>query len=159
MDSRLPFRQISECNPWLNLQLHLSRILRSTPRNRACSPFVFIFVNDIPEFVQCKIRLYADDILLYSEINSLDDCLRLQTDIENLFLWSKQWQLYFNPAKCEFLRITNKRNPISYSYTMDNSSIKEVHAAKYLGVTIDSKLTWSVHISSVVNKAINSRLP
>ena len=69
------------------------------------APLLFLcFVNDIPEFVQCKISLYADDILLYSEINSPDDYLCLQADIDNLFSWSEQWQLHFNPAKCEFLQ-------------------------------------------------------
>ena len=111
------------------------------------APLLFLcFVNDILEFVHCKIRLYADDILLYSGINSPDVCLRLQADIDNLFSWSEQWQLHFNPAKCEFLQITNKHNPISHSYTLDNSSIKEVHSAKYLGVTINSKLMARSHL-------------
>ena len=120
------------------------------PQGTVLAPLLFLcFVNDVPEFVQCKIRLYADDILLYSEINSLDDCLRLQADIDNLFSWSERWQLHFNPAKCEFLRITNKCNTISHSYTLENSSIKEVHSAKilYLGTQsspgqITSHLLW-----------------
>ena len=77
------------------------------PQGTVLAPLLFLcFVNDMPEFVQCKIRLYADDILLYSEINSPDDCLRLQADIDNLFSWCEQWELHCNPAECEFLRIT-----------------------------------------------------
>ena len=90
------------------------------PQGTVLAPLLFLcFINDILESVQCKIRLYADDILLYSEINSPDDSVHLQTDIDNLFCWSEKWQLHFNPA--EFLRITNKYNPISHSYTLDNS--------------------------------------
>jgi len=36
---------------------------------------------------------------------------------------------------------------------MENSVIQEVASAKYLGVTIDSRLTWSDHTTKVVNKA------
>ena len=56
----------------------------------------------------------------------------------------------FNPQKCKFLRVTNKGNPILY---IENTLIKEVSAATYLGVTIDSKLTWNDHIQTIVNKA------
>ena len=124
------------------------------PQGTVLASLLFLcFVNDIPETVHSKIRLYADDILLYSEIHSLNDCLRLQNDINNLVCWSKKWQLYFNPSKCEHLCISNKRNLIKHSYYMDNSVLQEVASAKYLGVTIDSRLTWSDHITKVVNKA------
>jgi len=59
----------------------------------------------------------------------------------------------FNPVKCEFLRITNKKNPIVYQYCIDSSVIKQVSHSKYLGVTIDEGLTWNSHILTVVNKA------
>ena len=59
----------------------------------------------------------------------------------------------FNPQICEFLRVTNKRNPILHTYYIENTLIKEVLSATHLGVTIDSKLTWNDHIQRIVNKA------
>ena len=59
----------------------------------------------------------------------------------------------FNPVKCEFLRITNKKNPIVYQYYISNSIIKQASHCKYLGVTIDERLTWNEHILTVANKA------
>ena len=79
--------------------LHLVYI----PRN-SISPFTFLcFVNDIPLNVTSKIKLYADDILLYRTINLEADCTLLQKDINNLIKWSKDWQLLFNFDKYEFL--------------------------------------------------------
>ena len=102
------------------------------------------------------IRLYADDILLYhSLINTIDDCIALQNDINKVIKWSKDWQLLFNFNKCEFLCITNKRTSISYIYNMDNTTIKQVSSAKYLGITINESLNWSEHIS-VISKKTNS---
>ena len=43
------------------------------------------FVNYTPASVQCKIELYADNILLYSELSSINDCIRLQNNINYLF--------------------------------------------------------------------------
>ena len=60
----------------------------------------------------------------------------------------------FNLQKCEFLRITLKKNPIVVQYyTLHDYTIHEVTHAKYLGVVIDSKLSWSEHIKQVTNRA------
>ena len=40
-----------------------------------------------------------------------------------------------------------------HTYCLDKSTIKEVPSANYLGITIDSKLTWSEHVTRVVAKA------
>ena len=110
-------------------------------------------MNDIPASVQCKIRLYADDILLYSEISSINDCIRLQNDITYLFNWSETWLLQFNAARCIHLRISNKCLYIKSTYYLDGSIIKEVPSANYLGSIIDSGLTWSDHVTRVGVKA------
>ena len=55
--------------------------------------------------------------------------------------------MVFNPQKCEFLRITNKKHPILNQYKIQTKNIKEVSHAKYLGVTISHNLTWSEHIN------------
>ena len=124
------------------------------PQGTVLAPLLFLcFVNDIPASTQCKIRLYADVILLYSEISSTNDCIRLQNDINYLSNWSETWLLQFNPAKCMHLRISNKRLYIKSTYYLDGSIIKEVPSANYLGVTIDSGLTWSDHVTRVVAKA------
>ena len=59
----------------------------------------------------------------------------------------------FNPKKCEFLRITNKKSPLIHSYYIATSPIKEVTSTKYLGVLIDHKLTWNDYIQSIAHKA------
>ena len=54
---------------------------------------------------------------------------------------------------CKSVRITLKKNPIVVQYTLHDYTIHEVTHAKYLGVVIDSKLSWSEHIKQVTNKA------
>ena len=59
----------------------------------------------------------------------MEDCCNfdLQTDLDSLTMWSHKWQMFFNPRKCEFLRITNKKNFISFTYHND-CSIQEILA-------------------------------
>ena len=63
----------------------------------------------------------------------------------------------FHPQKCEFLRFTNNKRKIVSQYTIHSVPLSESQSSKYLGVTIDPKLTWADHQSRIINKA-NSTL-
>ena len=59
----------------------------------------------------------------------------------------------FNPIKCEVLSVTSKRNPVAYSYSLHNETLRRVSSTKYLGVTISSDLNWNRHISNITGRA------
>jgi len=60
--------------------------------------------------------------------------------------------------KCKVLCITlNKKNVICADYTIQCQPLHLVSSAKYLGVTIDSKLTFNEHINNVTHKANSTR--
>ena len=59
----------------------------------------------------------------------------------------------FNPTKCKFLCITNKKAPLTHCYYIATSLIKQVTSIEYLGVRIDNKLTWNDHIQYITHKA------
>ena len=61
--------------------------------------------------------------------------------------------MLFNPPKCKFLHITNKKSPFIHNYHIAASPIKEATSIKYLGVQIDNKLTWNNHIQYITHKA------
>ena len=58
-----------------------------------------------------------------------------------------------NFTKCDFLRITKRKCPITASYAISENVIQEVSHIKYLGVIIDSQLSWSEHIKAIAKKA------
>ena len=62
----------------------------------------------------------------------------------------------FHPGKCQTLRITNKIKPFFWTYKIHNIPISLVDSAKYLGVVIDSKLTWKKQYSSINQKCSSS---
>ena len=114
-------------------------MLSGVPQGTVLAPLLsLIYINDLPSCVHNKIRLYADDVLLYSYIQSQTDYTNLQQDLNSLLYWSHTWQMSLNPKKCEFLRITNKKFPVTNNYFVDSSPIKEVPHSKYLGVVIDN---------------------
>ena len=124
------------------------------PQGTVLAPLLFLcFINDLPNGIMSKIKLYADDVLLYNTIHSQEDCHNLQQDLNLLKEWATKWKMSFNLQKCEFLRITNKKYLIFFQYLIQNEIIREVTYAKYLGVTIDQNLKWSEHVKQISNKA------
>jgi len=61
-------------------------------------------INDLPDRILSKVKLYADDVLLYASIHTEQDCQQLQRDLDTLGKWAEEWKMVFNYSKCEFLR-------------------------------------------------------
>ena len=97
-----------------------------------------------------SIRHFADDSLLYRTINTKKDCEILQHDLDKLQIWEKTWKMEFHPGKCNLLQITNKLKPFDHIYKIHNTPLSKTDSAKYLGVVIDSKLTWKPHYNHLI---------
>ena len=104
------------------------------------------YINDLPSKVGAKARLFADDCLLYCHIKTDKDAESLQDVPNKLQDWETDWQMHFNPDKCEPIRITNKRKTISAMYHIYNIQLKQAKRAKYLDLTFSNTLSWHVRI-------------
>lgn len=134
-------------------------VTSGVPQGSVIGPLLFlIYINDLPNYVRhTSTSLFADDSMISRTIrNKSDECL-LQSDLNNLQLWEKTWKMQFNPAKCESISITNKKKPIKTSYNIHGQTLNRVSNTKYLGVTIDNKLTWNNHINNICKKANSTR--
>ena len=127
------------------------------PQGTVLGPLMFlIYINDIGENITSNLRLFADDSLVYFAIETPQDCLTLQKDLDKLSLWASKWQMTFNVTKCKTLSITRKRNPIYHQYSMNNQPLESVRNHPYLGVEVTQKLNWSNHIDHITAKANRS---
>ena len=135
-------------------------VLSRVPQGTVLGPLLFlVYINDIAKDLShgTHLRLFADDSLLYRVIKSPDDSATLQRDLDSLQRWETTNKMEFHPQKCELLRITNNKRKIVSQYTIHSVPLSESQSSKYLGVTIDPKLTWADHQSRIINKA-NSTL-
>ena len=111
------------------------------PQGSVLGPSLFLFyINDMPEGITSKVRLFADDTIAYLTISSDQDARTLQSDLDKLTKWETSWLMAFHPEKCNVLSITKKRNPIKFNYTLHGHSLEHVTSAKYLSCTITSDL-------------------
>ena len=99
---------------------------------------------------------FADDSLLYRRIRTEEDRRILQEDLSRLEAWEKDWQMSFNPIKCEVIRICKRRNQINGSYTIHGQQLATVKSGKYLGVILTDNLSWNAHVDQATKKANNS---
>ena len=68
-----------------NMKSHATPVLLGVPQGTVLAPLLFLmYINDLPTCVRNKVRLYADDVLLYSYVYSKDDCISLQQDLNAL---------------------------------------------------------------------------
>jgi len=67
----------------------------------------------------------------------------------------KKVKLDFNPTKSTAILITNKRKYDLPKINMDNIDIRIENSVKYLGITIDRKLSFNEHIRNFYNKCID----
>ena len=62
----------------------------------------------------------------------------------------------FYPQKCSILPITRSSSPQTNRYQLHGHILNTETDSKYLGITINSKLSWNNHIGNVCTKANSS---
>ena len=113
-----------------------------------------IYINNLP--VASTTRLFADDSLLYRKIKSEEDQCILQEDLQRLEEWERDWEMSFNPAKYEVIRICKRRNQLTGSCYIYGHQLANVKSGKYLGITLIDTLSWNAHVNQVTKKAYNT---
>ena len=110
------------------------------PQGTVLGPLLFLcHLNDLPDAVNAKVRLFADDCLLYKEISSEKDQEDLQEDILNLEKWAGRGGMRFNASKCQILQIRARHK--LFSYKMGGIPLQNVNDCLYLGVNLSHDLS------------------
>lgn len=100
-----------------------------------------------------KVRLFADDCVIYRKVVSIEDAYNLQNDLNILRKWCQDWQMEVNVSKTKILSITTKQTPITNHYTLNEKQVENVLNFKYLGVHLTSDLSWNLHVDTVPSNA------
>jgi hypothetical protein len=134
----------SECAP----------VTSGVPQGTVLGPLLFLsFINDLPSGITSRIRLFADDCLIYRTISNNSDTQALQVDLNTLHQWSNSWNMKFNTDKCHTMRISLRRNIIEANYELGGIPLIMVSDYPYLGLTLTSNMSWQPHINNISAKA------
>ncbi|BHF60612.1 hypothetical protein SprV_0100357700 [Sparganum proliferum] len=126
------------------------------PQGSVLGPTLFlVYVNDCANELNCDVAMFADDIKIWSTIRSEVDEARLQTNLDHLEQWSKDWLLPFNVNKCNFLRVGRTSYPNHTVYRLTGKPLQEVDAQKDLGVWITTSLKPWLQCSKAAKSAMS----
>ena len=132
-----------EHSPWTHVE-------SGVPQGTVVGPLLFlIYINDLPNNIHSTVRLFADDCVLYGEINNQE----LQKDLDELIKWEHDWQMHFDPDKCFVMRLTHARNITQFNDTLGNTTLQETDSHSYLGICITKDLNWNTHIHQITASA------
>lgn len=137
-----------------------SRQIRAgVPQGSILAPFLFnIFTSDMPtKLPGTEVALYADDAAIFSQ--SYDNAViarNLQASLNELSQWYASWRMALNTSKTtatlfERKRSSRKRTELP-KLSLNGDDIEWTPTSKYLGVTLDSKLTFKQHLKTVQKK-------
>ena len=106
----------------------LVRVESGVPQGTVLGPLMFLlYINDITNGLTSNIRLFADDCIIYRTIETREDSIHLQEDLNKVFNWTKCWQMKFNVQKCAVLRCTRSHSPKIMDYTIDGHTLELKH--------------------------------
>jgi hypothetical protein len=122
------------------------------------SPVLFsLCVNDMPSpSHHVEVALYADDTTTIAKSRKPTLLVRyLESYLNELQLWWSEWRIAINVSKSTaiiFARV-GRRFIQPRQVTLFGEPIQWVDATRFLGATLDTRLTWSPHIDQVRKKS------
>ena len=67
------------------------------PQGSVLGPVLFlVYINDLPDELNCLKKLFADDGKVYSPIRNIQDEVNMQGNVDNSEVWADKWEMVFS---------------------------------------------------------------
>ena len=139
-----------------NVLSDFEAINMGVPQGSVLGPILYlIYVNELPKISNVfSTFLFADDTTLifensdrYELFNQCDLC------VNAFFSWCCANRLSINISKTKLMLFSNVLKPVDIADVhMNNIKIDYVESIRFLGVLIDDKLKFNVHINEIARK-------
>ena len=137
---------------WLNINA-------GVPQGSILGPLLFlIYVNDLPKNLKSTVKLFADDVSLFSVVqNPITSANELNYDLRKINEWAYNWKMSFNPDPLKQaieVLFSRKRTVVNHPDLIFNGNkLTRSNSQKHLGMILDEKLNFNEHISVKLSQA------
>ena len=136
------------------------KIENGLPQGSIISVYVFLIaINKL--FKNCNLtnnKLFCDDGMFWCKEHDLAVAERkIQDTLNHLTTWSNQNGLKFSPQKSSYC-IFSWRKKRDLNLKLLNQNLTRSYQIKYLGVILDERLTWKLHIMNVLKRKMHQKI-
>jgi hypothetical protein len=116
-------------------------------------PFFILYINDLPKTIAISVNpvLFADDTsTIVTNPDLMEFINSINTNIIKINRWFQSNSLSLNIDKTHFLQFYTKTNQ-NYDFLTfyENKQTTKAENIKFIGVTLDSNLSWKQHIEDI----------
>ena len=127
------------------------------PQGSVLGPLLFLlYIND---FHLCSdlfdFHLFADDANLFCKHKNLITLeSNLNRELNNIYTWlcAKRLSLNFDKSNFVIFHPPQKKIHFNVKLSINNIELKQEHYIKYLGILIDSNLSWKPQVNYIAKK-------
>lgn len=132
-------------------------VFSGVPQGSHLGPLIYLlYMNDVHLMLRCDKLSYADDIKLFTIVHDDTDFVALQNQLDVFAYWCSVNRMLLNASKCSVITFSRKRSPVLFNYSLNNTTLTRTSTVNDLGVLLDTKLTFTDHLSYITSKASRS---
>ena len=140
-----------------NHQSQWSKVTSGVPQGSVLGPTLFVaFINDLPNQLSNKCKLYADDAKIVAKVDTLADIISLQNDIDKVTIWCSTWSMWLNQDKFRVMHIGKHNFNNNYTALVNDLNrvvIRQTNQERDLGIILTPDFKFSVQSAHAATKA------
>ena len=111
------------------------------------------------ENIESTVKLFADDTSLFSVVHDNNTSAEvLNWDLKKISEWAHKWKMSLNPDVSqqaqEVIFSRKQAKSVHPDLIFNNTPVYQTHCQKHLGVYLDMKLNFKLHIKEKISKAM-----